>query len=318
MNRSDRIYVAGHRGLVGSALVRRLRSGGFTNLLTRSSHDLDLRKREAVDAFFAAERPNYVFLAAARVGGIHANATCGAEFLYDNLLIQTHVIDAAYRFGVCKLLFFGSSCIYPRLAPQPLREESLLSGPLEPSNAPYAVAKIAGIQMCQAYRRQFGLAAICAMPANLYGPNDSFDLKRSHVLPALIRKFHEGRACGAPAVTVWGSGTPRREFLHVDDLADAALFLIRSYDDEAIINVGTGEEITIADAARLVARASGYVGRVEFDGAKPDGVARKVLDISRLKSLGWSPRIALADGVRGTCEWYAASVQRCAATVAAS
>jgi GDP-L-fucose synthase len=296
-----------------------MRAEGFTNLLTRASRDLDLRKREAVDAFFATERPHYVFLAAARVGGIHANSTCGAEFLYDNLLIQTHVIDAAYRFGVRKLLYFGSSCIYPRTAPQPLREDTLLSGPLEPTNAPYAVAKIAGIHLCQAYRRQFGFRAICAMPANLYGPHDSFDLKRSHVLPALIRKFYEGRAAAAPAVTVWGSGTPRREFLHVDDLADAALLLMRSYDDSAIINVGTGDEIAIADLARLVARASGFAGRVEFDGSKPDGVPRKVLDITRMAGLGWKPKIALTEGVRATCEWYATNAARgTQASVAAS
>lgn len=310
MDRSDRVFVAGHRGLVGSAIVRRLRGEGFTHILTQSSRELDLRKRDAVDAWFSRERPQFVFLAAARVGGIYANCNFGAEFIYDNLLIQTHVIDAAFRFGVRKLLFFGSSCIYPRCAPQPIREESLLSGELEPTNAPYAVAKIAGIQTCQAYRRQHGFDAICAMPANLYGPNDNYDLQRSHVLPALIRKFHTAVSEQRDTVDIWGSGTPRREFLHVDDLADAAVFLMRNYSGEAIINVGSAVEVTIADLARLVARASGFRGQLVFDGSRPDGVPRKVLDVSRIHALGWKHRIPFEQGIPAACRWYAEHVTR--------
>lgn len=310
MERSDRVFVAGHRGLVGSALLRRLRGEGFTHILTQSSHELDLRKRDAVDAWFSRERPQFVFLAAARVGGIYANSNFGAEFIYDNLLIQTHVIDAAFRFGTHKLLFFGSSCIYPRSAPQPIREGSLLCGELEPTNAPYAVAKIAGIQTCKAYRRQHGFDAICAMPANLYGPHDNYDLQRSHVLPALIRKFHDAVSMQRDEVEIWGSGTPRREFLHVDDLADAAVFLMRNYSGEEIVNVGSAEETTIADLARLIGRASGFRGRLIFDGAHPDGVPRKVLDVSRLHALGWRHRIPLEQGILSACRWYADQAAR--------
>ncbi|MBI5865900.1 MAG: GDP-L-fucose synthase [Planctomycetes bacterium] len=306
MDRTDRVYVAGHRGLVGSALVRRLQADKFANLITRTSRELDLRDRNAVDAFFAATRPQFVFLAAARVGGIRANSDHGGDFIRDNLLIQTHVIDAAHRFGVRKLLFFGSSCIYPRLAEQPIREEALLSAPLESTNAPYAVAKIAGIQICQAYRRQYGFNAICAMPANLYGPNDNFDLHQSHVLPALIRKFHSAVQNGDSRVVVWGTGRPLREFLHVDDLAAAAMLLMQRHDDEQIVNVGAGEEISIADLAALITLVSGFSGRIEYDASQPDGVPRKVLDIRRIRSLGWAPRISLEAGVRSAYAWYAA------------
>lgn len=304
MQQHDRVYVAGHRGLVGSAIVRRLAADGFSNLILRTRESLDLRDRGAVDRFFAATRPQFVFLAAATVGGIHANDSRGGEFIRDNLLIQTHVIDAAHRFGASKLLFLGSSCIYPRSAEQPIREESLLTGPLEPTNAPYAVAKIAGIQMCQAYRRQYGFDAICAMPANLYGPGDNFDLEQSHVLPALIRKLHDARAAGAVRVTLWGTGEPRREFLHVDDLADAAVILMREYSDERIVNVGTGEEVRIRDLAAMIAEVVGYRGEIAFDRSRPDGVPRKVLDVSRITGLGWKARIGLMDGLRRTHAWY--------------
>lgn len=309
MQPHDRIYVAGHRGLAGSAIVRRLSADGFSNLILRPRESLDLRDRSAVERFFAETRPQYVFLAAATVGGIHANDSRGGEFIRDNLLIQTHVIDAAHRFGATKLLFLGSSCIYPRDAEQPIREESLLTGALEPTNAPYAVAKIAGIQMCQAYRRQFGLDAICAMPANLYGPGDNFDLEQSHVLPALIRKLHDAREARAPRVTLWGTGEPRREFLHVDDLADAAVMLMREYSDERIVNVGTGEEVRIRELAAMIAEAVGYKGEIEFDAARPDGVPRKVLDISRITRLGWQARVGLMDGLRRTYAWYRDSMR---------
>jgi GDP-L-fucose synthase len=304
MNETDRIFVAGHRGLVGAAIVRRLRLEGLDALLLRERHELDLTQQAAVDEFFSRERPAYVFLAAARVGGIAANSAYPADFIRDNLLIQTHVIDAAWRHGVRKLLFLGSSCIYPRAAPQPMREEVLLSGPLEPTNEWYAVAKIAGIKLCQAYRRQYGFNAICLMPTNLYGPGDNFDLQSSHVLPALIRKFHEARQQGMATVTVWGTGSPRREFLHVDDLADAAVFLMRHYDEEAIINVGTGEDLTIAELADLVARVVGFKGQIRYDRSKPDGTPRKLLDVSRLHALGWRHRIALEQGIRQTYDWY--------------
>lgn len=304
MQQHDRVYVAGHRGLVGSAIVRRLSADGFSNLVLRTRDSLDLRDRSAVDRFFAATRPQFVFVAAATVGGIHANDSRGGEFIRDNLLIQTHVIDAAHRFGATKLLFLGSSCIYPRDAAQPIREESLLTGPLEPTNAPYAVAKIAGIQMCQAYRRQFGFDAICAMPANLYGPGDNFDLDQSHVLPALIRKFHDAREAGASRVTLWGTGEPRREFLHVDDLADAAVTLMREYSDERIVNVGTGEEVRIRDLAAMIAEVVGYDGEIALDSSRPDGAPRKVLDISRIRRLGWEARIGLMEGLRRTYAWY--------------
>jgi GDP-L-fucose synthase len=307
MNKSDSIYVAGHRGLVGSAIVRRLREAGWTNLLLRSRAELDLTRQADVDAFFASTRPRYVIIAAAKVGGIRANDSYPADFIRDNLLIQTHLIDAAWRNGVTKLLFLGSSCIYPKLAPQPMRERDLLSGPLEPTNQWYAIAKIAGIKTCGAYRRQHAFPAICAMPTNLYGPGDNFSLDNSHVLPALIRKFHDARTRGEPCVRVWGTGTPRREFLHVDDLADACLFLMQHYDDAELINVGTGEDITIAELAALVARVVGFTGEIQQDTTKPDGTPRKLLDVSRLKALGWSARIELEAGIRATYDWFRAN-----------
>lgn len=304
MNSESKIFVAGHRGLAGGAILRRLRAAGYQNLITRSSAALDLRVQADVDAFFASERPEYVFLAAAKVGGIHANATYPADFIRDNLQIQTNVIDAAYRAGTRKLLFLGSSCIYPKLAPQPMTEDCLLTGPLEPTNEWYAVAKIAGLKMCQAYRRQYGFDAICAMPTNLYGPGDNFDLQNSHVLPALIRKFHEAKLEGQPRVTVWGTGTPRREFLHVDDLADACVFLMGNYDGEDLVNVGVGQDLSIRELAETIQRVVGFAGELEFDRTKPDGTPRKLLDVSRLTALGWSPRIPLEAGIRQTYEWF--------------
>jgi len=304
MRPDSRIYIAGHRGLVGSAICRRLREAGYRTLLVRTRDELDLRDSAAVREFFAAEKPEYVFLAAARVGGILANSTRPAEFIYDNLAIQMNVIHAAHGAGVKKLQFLGSSCIYPKLAPQPIREESLLTGPLEPTNEWYAVAKIAGIKMTQAYRRQYGFSAISLMPTNLYGPGDNFDLTSSHVLPALLRKFHEAVKSGATEVEIWGTGSPRREFLHVDDLADAALFLMLHYDGEEIVNVGTSEDVTIRELADLTGSLTGFRGRLKFDESKPDGSPRKLLDVSRLNALGWKARIPLAAGVRSTYEWY--------------
>jgi GDP-L-fucose synthase len=298
------IFVAGHRGLVGSAIVRRLSAAGFRNLLLRERAELDLRRQVSVDEFFAAARPDYVFLAAAKVGGILANDTHPAEFLRDNLAIQTNVIDAAYRNGTGKLLFLGSSCIYPKHAPQPMQEECLLTGPLEPTNEWYAIAKIAGLKMCQAYRRQYGFNAICLMPTNLYGPGDNFDLQSSHVLPALLRKFHEAKQSAANQVEIWGTGTPRREFLHVDDLADACLFAMQRYEDERPINVGWGKDQTIAQLAETIRRVVGFSGSIRFDPSKPDGTARKLLDTSRLGALGWQPRIELEAGIRATYSWY--------------
>ena len=294
------IFVAGHRGLVGSAIVRRLERAGHTNLLLRTRQELDLTRQDAVDAFFAEQRPAYVFLAAARVGGIHANDTYPADFIRDNLQIQTNIIDAAWRHGAAKLLFLGSSCIYPKHAPQPMPEDCLLTGPLEPTNEWYAVAKIAGIKMCQAYRRQYGFNAISLMPTNLYGPGDNFDLQTSHVLPALIRKFHEAKTSGADHVTMWGTGTPRREFLHVDDLADACLFLMQRYEDERIVNVGVGDDITIRELAALVAEVVGFTGEIRNDTSKPDGTPRKLLDVSRLHALGWRAGIGLREGITET------------------
>ena len=301
---ASRIYVAGHRGLVGSAVVRALRQQGHTNLVLRSHHELDLTDQTAVREFFAAERPQAVIMAAARVGGIHANNSQPALFIRDNLLIQDNVIDAAHRSGVAKLVFLGSSCIYPKLAPQPIKEEYLLTGPLEPTNEWYAIAKIAGVKMCQAYRREFGFNAISLMPTNLYGPGDNFDLQNSHVLPALIRRFHEAKVRGDESVTIWGTGTPRREFLHVDDLADAVLYLLRSYEDEAIVNIGWGEDVTIRELAELVMSAIGYRGRLIFDADKPDGTPRKLLDVSRLTALGWQARIPLKSGIEHTYAWF--------------
>ena len=306
MDQTASIFVAGHRGLAGSAIVRRLRQAGFDNLLLRTHAELDLTDAAAVDAFFAREQPAYVFLAAARVGGIHANNTYPVDFLRDNLQIEINVIDAAQRHGAAKLLFLGSSCIYPKFAPQPMPEDCLLTGALEPTNEWYAIAKIAGIKLCQAYRRQYGFNAISLMPTNLYGPGDNFHLANSHVLPALIRKFHEAKVSGAGEVVVWGSGTPRREFLHVDDLADACLFLMQHYDDERIINVGVGEDVSILELATLVQRVVGFEGRIVLDPSKPDGTPRKLLDVSRLTALGWRARIDLVDGIRETYRWYLA------------
>jgi GDP-L-fucose synthase len=300
------IYVAGHNGLVGSAIVRRLRADGASQLLLRSSKELDLRRQADVERFFAEQRPQYVFLAAAKVGGIEANRSRPAQFIRDNLQIQTNIIDAAYRNGARKLLFLGSSCIYPRLAPQPMPEDSLLTGPLEPTNQWYAIAKIAGLKMCQAYRREFQFDAICAMPTNLYGPGDNFNLLESHVLAALMRKCHEAKQRQAAAVEIWGSGTPRREFLHVDDLADACVYLMRTYSDEAPVNVGWGVDVSITELARLVADTVGYKGELSFDLSKPDGVPRKLLDTSRLSGLGWTPKIRLDAGLISTYQWFLA------------
>jgi GDP-L-fucose synthase len=307
MNSSERIFVAGHRGLVGSALVRRLRQDGFHNLLLQTSAQLDLRNQAAVNEFFAAQRPDRVFLAAARVGGIFANDSAPAQFLADNLQIQTNVIDAAYRNGTRKLLFLGSSCIYPKHAAQPMAEDCLLTGPLEPTNEWYAIAKIAGLKMCQAYRRQYGFNAISAMPTNLYGPGDNFDLCHSHVLPALVRRFHEAKEARQPEVTIWGTGTPRREFLHVDDLAAACVFLMRTYEGETALNVGWGKDIAIAELAALIGETVGYTGRLTFDTSKPDGTPRKLLDVSRLSALGWSAGISLRDGLASTYQWFLAN-----------
>jgi len=303
-----RVYVAGHRGLVGSAIVRQLEKEGFGHLILRTSSELDLRNQAAADVFFAEEKPEYVFLAAARVGGIHANSIYPADFIRDNLQIQTNVVDAAWRHGVKKLAFLGSSCIYPKMAPQPLKEESLLTGSLEPTNEWYAIAKIAGIKMCQAYRRQYGFNAICAMPTNLYGPNDNFDLETSHVLPAMIRKFHEAKAQGHAEVTLWGTGSPKREFLHVDDLADASLFLMQHYDSEEIINIGVGEDVTIRELAGMIQTIVGFEGNVVWDDTKPDGTPRKLLDVSRLHGLGWQARMPLTGGIADVYRWYCSSV----------
>jgi GDP-L-fucose synthase len=307
MNKDSSIFVAGGGGLVGSALCRLLTARGYTRILAPSRSALDLRSRAAVERFFGDERPDYVFMAAAKVGGIVANNSYPADFIVDNLEIQTNVIDAAYRAGVRKLCFLGSSCIYPRLAPQPLTESSLLTGPLEPTNQWYAIAKIAGIKMCQAYALQHGFNAISVMPTNLYGPGDNFDLHTSHVLPALLRKIHTAMVSSSPDVTVWGSGTPRREFLHIDDLADALCFLMERYDSPEIINVGYGEDVTIGDLAELIAGIVGFRGRIVFDRSKPDGTPRKLLDISKLRNLGWEARTTLQDGIRATYDWYLAN-----------
>jgi len=304
MNKDAPTFVAGHRGLVGSAIVRQLQALGFSNLLLRSRDQLDLTDSTAVRDFFHEARPEYVFDAAARVGGIWANDRYPADFIRDNLNIQNNLIHSAWEAGASKFLFLGSSCIYPKFSPQPMNEEYLLTGELEPTNEWYAVAKIAGIKMCQAYRVQHGFNAISLMPTNLYGPGDNFDLETSHVLPALIRKFHEAKRDGAAEVTVWGTGTPRREFLYVDDLAAAAVFLMENYDDPAIINVGVGEDTSIAELAGLVAGVVGFTGRIGYDRDKPDGTPRKLLDVSRLRSLGWSPRWGLEEGIRATYAWY--------------
>jgi GDP-L-fucose synthase len=312
MNANATIFVAGGRGLVGSAICRALAARGFDRVVAPARSALDLRDRKAVDAVFAAERPDYVFMAAAKVGGIAANDTYPADFIRDNLEIQTNLIDAAYRAGTRKLCFLGSSCIYPRLAAQPLQESSLLTGPLEPTNQWYAIAKIAGIKMCQAYALQYGFNAISVMPTNLYGPGDNFDLQTSHVLPALLRKFHTARETGAAEVTVWGSGMPRREFLHVDDLADALCFLMERYDSSEIINVGCGEDVTIAELAALIAEIVGFRGSIIFDRSKPDGTPRKLLDVSKVRALGWHARTPLAAGIRSTYDWYLKNAARAA------
>jgi GDP-L-fucose synthase len=310
-----RIFIAGHRGMVGAALVRRLQSDGYTNLILRRSDELDLRNQAAVQQFFDEQHPEYVFLAAARVGGIIANSTRKGEFVYENLMIQTNIIHSAYQAGVKRLLFLGSTCIYPKLAPQPIKEEYLLDGPLEPTNDAYAIAKIAGIAMCRSYNQQYGTRFLSAMPNNLYGPNDNFDLTGSHVLPALIRKFHEAKESGAATVTVWGTGTPLREFMHVSDLADACLFLMNQSEESysellnntaapALINVGSGQEISIADLAGMIKEVVGFDGQLVFDTSKPDGTPRKLADSSRLHALGWQHRIDLEDGVRDAYRWF--------------
>lgn len=304
MEKDAAIYVAGHRGLVGSALVRCLRASGYRQLICLTSRELDLRDQAAVRSFFGRERPDYVFVAAAKVGGILANDRSPADFLYDNLMIEGNLIHGAFEADVKKLLFLGSTCIYPKLAPQPLKEEYLLTGPLEPTNQWYAVAKIAGIKLCQAYQRQHGCRFISAMPTNLYGPGDNFDLETSHVLPALLRKFHEAKVAAAPMVEVWGSGTPRREFCHVDDCAAACLHLMQTYEGNGIINIGVGRDIAIRELAERVAEVVGFSGEIVFDTSKPDGTPRKLVDVNRLFALGWRPRISLEDGIRQTYAWY--------------
>ncbi len=304
LGRHSKIYVAGHRGLVGSAIVRLLRDKRYANLLVRTREELDLTQQSAVIEFFQRERPEAAILAAAIVGGIQANSSRPAEFIRDNLLIQDSVIDAAYRAGVQKFVFLGSSCIYPKLAPQPIKEDYLLTGALETTNEWYAIAKIAGLKMCQAYRRQYGFNAISLMPTNLYGPGDNFDLQNSHVLPALIRRFHEATMRGDPTITIWGTGTPRREFLHVDDLASAVVHLMLGYNEESIVNIGWGEDVTIRELAEMVACVAGFKGQLIFDATKPDGTPRKLLDTSRLKSLGWTPKISLRSGIEQTYAWF--------------
>lgn len=304
MQPNDKIYIAGHRGMVGSAITRKLQKEGFTNLVTRTSAELDLKNQAAVQAFFAAERPDHVFLAAAKVGGIMANNTYRGEFLYDNLMIQNNTIDSAYRNGVKKLMFLGSSCIYPKLAPQPLKEDYLLTGLLEETNEPYAIAKIAGIKLCDAYRAQYGCNFISVMPTNLYGPNDNYDLNNSHVLPALIRKFHEAKKSSAPTVTMWGSGKPKREFLHADDLADACFYLMQKYNEPGLVNIGTGEDLEIGELALLVKETVGYGGEIVHDRSKPDGTPRKLMDVSKLHSFGWKHQIPLKEGLRRVYEEY--------------
>lgn len=298
MNKDAKIYIAGHRGMVGSAILRKLQSQGYTNFLLRTSSELDLRDQRAVNDFFAKEKPGYVFLAAAKVGGIVANNTYRADFIYENLMIQNNVIHAAYMNNVAKLMFLGSSCIYPKLAPQPLREDYLLTGLLEPTNEPYAIAKIAGIKMCDAYRAQYGCNFISVMPTNLYGPNDNYDLNNSHVLPALIRKFHTAVVRKESTVEIWGTGTPLREFLHADDLASACVFLMENYNDAGFVNIGTGEDISIKDLALLVKKVVGYEGELRFDASRPDGTPRKLMDVSRLHALGWKHTISLEEGIR--------------------
>lgn len=310
MDKDSKIYVAGHTGLVGSAIVRNLQSKGYTNIITRTHKELDLTNQEAVRKFFEEERPEYVFLAAAKVGGIRANSTYPADFIYENLMIECNVIKAAHDYKVKKLLFLGSSCIYPKMAPQPIKEEYLLSGYLEPTNEAYAIAKIAGLKMCQYFKRQYGDNFISCMPTNLYGPNDNFDLENSHVIPALIRKFHEAKIENKPYVEIWGTGTPRREFLYVDDMADACVFLMENYDGEETVNVGTGKDVTIRELAEIISKVVGYKGELKFDTSKPDGTPRKLLDVSKLNELGWKYKVELVDGIRKTYEWFLENRQR--------
>ena len=304
MNKRSRIYVAGHGGLVGAAMVRCLKKAGYDNLILRTHEEMDLTRQGSVEAFFEKERPDYVVMAAAKVGGILANATFPADFIYQNLVMETHIIHAAHIYGVKKLLFLGSSCIYPKHCPQPMKEEHLLSGYLESSNEPYAVAKIAGIKMCQAYNRQYGTRFISLMPTNLYGPDDNFDLETSHVLPALIRKFHEAKISGDASVEIWGTGKPRREFLHVDDLADACLFLMNHYEETEIVNVGVGKDLSIRDLAEMISGVVRFDGQLRFDVSKPDGTPLKLLDVSRLAALGWQAKIPLKEGIRRTYQHY--------------
>jgi GDP-L-fucose synthase len=304
MNKYDKIYIAGHRGMVGSAILRKLEKEGYNNIAVRTSKELDLRMQNGVEAFFEEEKPDYVILAAAKVGGIVSNNTYRADFMYDNLMIQNNIIHASYLHNVKKLLFLGSSCIYPRLAPQPLKEEYLLTGLLEQTNEPYAIAKITGIKMCEAYRDQYGCNYISVMPTNLYGPNDNYDLKNSHVLPALIRKIHEAKITNAPSVVIWGTGTPMREFLHADDLADACYFLIQNYNEPGFVNIGVGEDIAIKDLAALIKKIVGYEGEIVHDLSKPDGTPRKLMDVSKLSSLGWKAKTSLEDGIKKVYEEY--------------
>jgi GDP-L-fucose synthase len=304
VEKNTKIYVAGHKGLVGSAIMRTLKKLGYTNLVYKTRGELDLRDQQAVREFFEAERPQYVFLAAAKVGGILTNVTYPADFIYDNLAIQTNVIHFSHIYGAKKLLFLGSSCIYPRLAPQPIKEEYLLTGLLEPTNEPYAVAKIAGLKMCQSYRSQYGTNFISAMPTNLYGPNDNFDLENAHVVPALIRKFHEAKVNGRPYVEIWGTGAPRREFLYVDDLADALIFLMDHYNEDTPINIGLGEDMTVRDLAFLIEDVVNYEGEIRFDSSKPDGTPQKLLEVTKIKALGWRSQIDLREGIIMTYEWF--------------
>ncbi len=307
MEKQDKIYIAGHRGMVGSAIVRRLQKDGYTNIVTRTSKELDLKEQGAVREFFKSEKPDVVVLAAAKVGGIHANNVYRAQFLYENLMIESNVIHSAHESGTKKLLFLGSSCIYPKMAPQPLKEETLLSGFLEQTNEPYAIAKIAGIKLAESYRRQYGSNFISAMPTNLYGPNDNYDLNNSHVLPALIRKFHTAKITNAPSVEVWGTGSPMREFLHVDDLADACFFLLQNYDEEMFVNIGTGVDLTIKELAEMIKEIVGYTGELKWNTEKPDGTPRKLMDVSRLHNLGWKHRIGLREGITSVYAEFAKS-----------
>jgi len=302
MEKQKKVYIAGHRGMVGSAIHRKLKQEGFNNIVVNTSDKLDLRNQDHVAEFFAAEKPDYVFLAAAKVGGIVANNTYRAEFIYDNIMIQSNMIHQSYLNGVTKLMFLGSSCIYPKMAPQPLKEEYMLTGPLEETNEPYAIAKIAGIKMCDAYRSQYGCNYISVMPTNLYGPNDNYDLQKSHVLPALLRKFHEAKLNGDPVVAVWGSGKPLREFLHADDLAEACYFLMQHYNEPGLVNIGVGEDISIADLAALIKKITGFEGEIVWDSSKPDGTPRKLMDVTKLHNLGWKAKIGLEEGIRRVYE----------------